>query len=366
MGVEGDGSMQQAIGLSGTAAGMIGQQRALQVLQGALAPIMRHLQNAGVQEIMINAPDNIWIEQAGVMTPVAETLSELNMDMAIRALASVNEKRASVLMDARLPALRVAAVMSPVAVRGHAMCLRRHRQRSMVLEDYVRSGAFAAGVTDTARYGHCDARPSDDHIRQGGDALSRFLRWAVSARKNILVAGGTSSGKTTLANALLAAIPTDQRVITLEDTAELQLQLPNHLSFEANAALGIDIRRLVKMCLRFRPDRIVVGEIRGAEAYDLVDSLNTGHSGGITTIHADTAELAFDRLETLMRMAAESAGCEQTALRQRIAGTFNYIIQTANEHGRRRPVRVLEVLGYRQGEYVFRELYTTRPAHQVA
>lgn len=332
---------------------------ALQVLDGALAPVMPYLEDEQVQEIMINSPSSIWIERAGHMTRTSASLRPLDLEMAVRAIASINEKRIGVLTDARLPGIRIAAVMSPVALHGHAMCLRKHSPRKTSLNDY------ALPLTDDnpthpsiiASSPH-PVRPSDESVRRGGHGLVAFLRWAVASRCNLLVAGGTSSGKTTLANALLDSVPAEHRVITLEDTAELRLDLPNCVSFEASPTLGVDIRALVKMCLRFRPDRIVVGEIRGAEAYDLVDSLNTGHSGGITTIHADHAESALDRLETLMRMSQDAAGFPHEALRKRIAGTFAFIIETANRNGLRGPVRVVELLGYANQAYAFREIYS--------
>ncbi len=337
-----------------------GHARALEVLDSVLAPVRHHLEDEQVQEIMINNPATIWIERAGQMFRAAEHLRALDLELAVRAVSAVNSKKSGLLTDARLPGIRIAAVMSPVALHGHAMCLRKHAARKTSLETCVNPDQTSQ-PTSQPQSGHHGrtSLPADECIRKGGEGLLAFLRWAVETRCNLLVAGGTSSGKTTLANALLDNIPPEHRVITLEDTAELRPELPNWVAFEANPNLGVDIRALVKMCLRFRPDRIVVGEIRGAEAYDLIDSLNTGHPGGITTIHADRAESAVDRLETLMRMSPDTSGFPHEFLRRRIAGTFRFVIETANRNGMRGPVRIVEVLGYANDRYSFREIYNS-------
>ncbi len=343
------------------------EQKSLEVLRGALHPIRAYLDNPDIQEIMINAPDDIWIESAGSMHRAQESLQPLAVEMAVRALASNNEKKHTPVMDARLPGIRVAAVMYPIALHGHAMSIRKHAVNRISLEEYVASGAFSkpTGQPVSANPVLNTHRPDEQSVKAGGAALRDFFIWAVARRQNILISGGTSSGKTTLTNALLEVMPSQHRIITIEDTAELQLDAPNKVAFEANRELDIDIRALVRVCLRFRPDRIIVGEIRGAEAYDLVDSLNTGHSGGITTIHADSAESALDRLETLMRMAPDAAGFPYEAVRRRIAQTFRFIIQAANLHGRRGPVRVLELLGYEQGQYQFKEIFSRLPQESI-
>ena len=338
-------------------------QKSLDVLRGALRPILAYLDSPDIQEIMINRPDEIWVESCGVMQRITATLSPIAVEMAIKALASNNEKKKTPIMDARLPGIRVAAVMNPVALHGHAMSIRKHATQKLSLADYVESGAFTPmnGVEANVWHAAQQARPNPADIRLGGAALQAFFTWAIAHRQNILISGGTSSGKTTLTNALLEVMPINHRVITIEDTAELKLDVPNRVSFEANKELDIDVRALVKVCLRFRPDRIVVGEIRGAEAYDLIDSLNTGHSGGITTIHADSAESALARLENLMRMSAETANYPNESMRRQIAQTFRFIVQAANFGGKRGPVRVVEVTGYEQGQYIFNEIFSRLP-----
>ncbi|MHB1676412.1 MAG: P-type DNA transfer ATPase VirB11 [Sulfuriferula sp.] len=341
-------------------------QKSIDVLRGALRPVIHYLDSPDIQEIMINQPGEIWVESHGIMQRATEKLSPIAVEIAIRALASHNEKKKTPIMDARLPGIRVAAVMSPIALNGHAMSIRKHTSQKISLADYVESGAFSPmGEREVDLPGAAHSlRPSVAEVKQGGAALQAFFTWAITHRQNILISGGTSSGKTTLTNALLEVMPKHHRVITIEDTAELKLSVPNRVSFEANKELEVDIRALVRVCLRFRPDRIVVGEIRGAEAYDLVDSLNTGHSGGITTIHADSAESALDRLENLMRMSPETANYPNESMRRQIAQTFRFIVQAANIGGKRGPVRVVEVTGYEHGLYLFNELFSRIPKEE--
>lgn len=338
-------------------------QNALDLLRGSLGPITKYLDAPEFQEIMINRPDDIWVESSGKMWRVEETLSPKSVEMAIRALATVNDKNISDIMDARLPGIRVAAVMEPIAVYGNAMSIRKHSNTNLVFENYVESGAFSILSQEESDkwFASHKTRPAQEVVAAGGDGLRLFFEWAMENRKNVLIAGGTSSGKTTLLNAFLAAMPAFHRIITIEDTAELKFFAPNRVSFEANKERLIDIRSLVKVCLRFRPDRIVVGEVRGAEAYDLVDALNTGHSGGVATIHADTAESALDRLENLMRMAPDAANYPNETMRRQISATFDFVVQASNLGGKRGPVRVVEVTGYENGRYLFNEIFSRIP-----
>lgn len=336
-------------------------EKALDLLRGALQPIICYLDNPKVQEIMVNRPDDIWVEELGSMRKIEVRLESVAIDMAMRALASNNDKPLTLLMDARLPGLRIAAVRSPIAVNGHTMCLRKHTARRISLQDYCELGALTSlqlGQEDMPHDVLSSPYAKIESLARDGECLHDFLAWAVRHRHNMLIAGGTSSGKTTLTNALLQAIPNTHRIITIEDTAELQTTTPNHVAFEANPALGVDIRALVRMCLRFRPDRIVVGEVRGAEAYDLVDSLNTGHSGGITTVHADSAEKALHRMENLIRMSPEAANFPPISMAQQIAQTFRYVVHTGHWGNQRGPLRIIEVLGYANNQYQCRELYS--------
>lgn len=335
----------------------IASRQAITVLKAHLAPLLPYLDDPAVQEVMINTPENIWVERGGTVLPVTGvTLSEVNIRSAISALAGLNDKSVADILDARMPNIRIAAALHPVAVHGNAMCLRKHSRSKLTLDDYRNHGAFDV-VPREAEYD--DARPSDDDVRLGGDHVQQFLRWAVLNRKNILISGSTSSGKTTFLNALLAEVPKTDRVLTIEDTAELQVDVPNLVSFESNQEKGVTIRHLVRLALRFRPDRIIVGEIRGAEAYDLLDALNTGHSGGACTMHADSAVLALGRLESMVRMNEDAKQLPLEAMRAQIAGTFQFVIHASRRGGRRGPEEIREITGLREdGFYATKVLFS--------
>lgn len=336
-------------------------EHALRMLRNQLRPLQIYLDDPSVQEVMINHKDDIWVERAGKMYRVNEVLSESALSSAIKAIASINSKSASKILDARLPGLRVAAVQEPIAVRGNSMCIRKHTQLNVVLEDYLASGALNILGVESQIVKH--PRPSDDTVLAGGRGVIDFLRWAVANHKNILVSGATSSGKTTLLNALIAEIakpdmsPQD-RILTIEDTAELKVASSNYVALEANSEHEITIRNLVRLTLRMRPDRIIVGEIRGAEAYDLLDALNTGHSGGFCTMHADTAHTALTRLESMVRMHPDASNLPLESLRSQIATTFNFVIQAARRKGQRGPDEIIELLGVEDGQYQTKTIFS--------
>jgi len=327
-------------------------QRALETFKTQLSPLAPYINDPSVQEIMVNTSEDIWIEKAGVMQKVEGLkIEDLRVRAAIKALASANDRNSvTSIMDARMPNYRIAAALYPVAVRGNALCIRKHNASGKCLSDYVKSGAFEpssdrggvrAGIDALTNY----LSQHGEDIRRGGMALYEFLRFCVHARLNFIVAGATGSGKTTLMNALLGEIPPEDRVLTLEDTAELKVQVPNYVGLEANPSENIDIRSLVRLSLRFRPDRIVVGEVRGPEAYDLIDAMNTGHSGGGCTLHADNALFALYRMENLVRMSPNAHNLPLMALRTLIAQTFRIIIFCSRLGGIRRPVEVAVVDG---------------------
>lgn len=336
-------------------------QHALSMLRNQLRPLQAYLDDESVQEIMINARDDIWIERRGSMSKIEEVLPETNLLSAIKAIASINSKGASKIMDARLPGIRVAAVQDPIAVKGNAMCIRKHTQLKVTLDSYLKSGALE--VLGAEQVVEKFARPDGELVLKGGVGVVEFLRWAVASHKNILVSGATSSGKTTLLNALIAEIARpdvsrEDRILTIEDTAELKVDSPNHIGLEANAEHEVTIRNLVRLALRMRPDRIVVGEIRGAEAYDLLDALNTGHSGGFCTMHADSALMALTRLESMVRMHPDAANLPLEALRSQIASTFRFVVHAARRKGQRGPDEIIELLGVQDGEYLSRTIFS--------
>lgn len=301
------------------------REHAIKVLSDLMSPIAPFLNNEGVQEVMVNGPDDVWVEERGVLSRLEIKLSDIEIRSAIEILARLVGKEAKetnrdAIIDARLEGLRIAAALSPVATKGASICIRKHAQNLRTLQDYVDDGSFSAEVRD-------------------------LLTQAVLNRKNILISGGTSSGKTTFMNAILAIIPDQERVVTIEDTKELQVKVPNHVSFESNEQAGITIRDLVRLSLRYRPDRIIVGEVRGAEAFDLMQAMNTGHDGGFATIHANSASAALSRLESLV-LTTPGVDWPLEAIRVQIATTFHYVIQLVRINGRRQLKEVLEINGF--------------------
>src|SRR5207248_1845764 len=223
----------------------------------------------------------------------------------------------SPMVDARLAdGSRVNAIIPPLALDGPAMSIRRFGARPLQLEDLLRHGAFPPEVMD-------------------------FLSAAVQARCNILISGGTGSGKTTLLNCLSRYIPANERVITIEDAAELQLQQPHCVRLETRPSNiegkgEVTQRDLVKNCLRMRPDRIIIGEVRGGEAVDMLQAMNTGHEGSMTTVHANTPRDALSRLEVTVSMSGLEIPIR--ALRQQISSALHLVIQAQRLMGGRRKI----------------------------
>jgi pilus assembly protein CpaF len=235
------------------------------------------------------------------------------------------------MVDARLPdGSRVNAIVEPLAIDGPTLTIRRFGTKRFGVDDLVRVGALTPPVVD-------------------------FLRAAVEARLNILVSGGTGSGKTTLLNALSSFIPKSDRIVTIEDAAELKLDQPHVVrlesrppNLEGKGAIGI--RDLVRNSLRMRPDRIVVGECRGGEALDMLQAMNTGHDGSLTTVHANTARDALARVETMVLMAGFDLPVR--AIREQVAGAVDLVVQVARlRDGSRRVTGVSEIVGM-EGEVV--------------
>lgn len=315
--------------------------RLVQDLVG-FGPVQPLIDDPDVSEVLINRWNDIWVERHGRLTP--ERRIRFESDDAVRELAErialplrrrIDERHP--ILDARLPdGSRVCATLRPPALEGAAIAIRKFNRQMMGVE-----GLKAAGTLT--------------------DEVVAFLRRSVRARCSILVIGGTSCGKTTVLNALSSLIPVDERVITIEDAAELQLQQPHVLRYEtkpgnAEGQGEISIRDLVRTSLRLRPDRIVVGEVRGAEALDMIQANNTGHDGGFSTIHANTARDGLSRLETLVLMA--DSGLPLHAIRQQVASAFDLLISCVRlRDGRRRLSEVVEVVGVENGEYVLRPLY---------
>lgn len=337
----------------------VAEAYALRVFRSQLSALDSYLRDDSVQEVMVNASADVWIERNGVMEPVKGIeISDVQMRAAVKALAGSNGKDVAPVLDCRMTGFRIAAALQPVGIKGNALCIRKHARSRRVLDDYLTGGSFEV-VDDVFESGLQERRPDEDAVAKGGEAVRDFLKWIVCAKKNILIAGSTGSGKTTFINALLAEIPHDERVLTIEDTAELQVQTPNYVGFECTE--GVTVRNLVRLSLRFRPDRVVVGEIRGAEAYDLLDVLNTGHSGGMCSMHADSPALALARLESMVRMNPDATNLPLSALRMQIANTFQYIVYCSHFRERRGPDEIVEVLGVdKDGEYELKPVFNRK------
>ncbi len=294
-----------------------------------LGPLERFLADPTITEIMVVDPDTIYIEKEGKLTRAdARFTDDERVRAVIERIVTPLGRRideSSPLVDARLrDGSRVNAVIRPIALKGSCITIRKFSRTPLTLKRLMDFGALT-------------------------EAMGRFLTRSVIAKKNIVISGGTGSGKTTLLNVLSAAIPPDERIITIEDAAELQLKQPHVVSMETRPANmegkgAYTIRDLVRNALRMRPDRIVVGECRGGEALDMLQAMNTGHDGSLTTTHANSPEEALSRLETLVLMA--EVDLPSRAIREQIAGSINLIVQQSRfSDGTRKITEITEVAG---------------------
>ncbi len=294
-----------------------------------LGPLERFLADPTISEIMVVDPNTIYIEQHGKITlSHARFTDDERVRAVIERIVTPLGRRideSSPLVDARLKdGSRVNAVIRPIALRGSCITIRKFAKIPITLEKMVSFGTLT-------------------------DRMGRFLTRCVHAKKNIVISGGTGSGKTTLLNMLSGAIPPEERIVTIEDAAELQLKQPHVVSMETRPANlegrgEYTIRDLVKNALRMRPDRIVVGECRGGEALDMLQAMNTGHDGSLTTTHANSPMEAVSRLETLVLMA----GLElpMRAIREQIAASVHIIVQQSRlSDGSRKIVAISEIVG---------------------
>lgn len=312
---------------------------------GALEPL---LADPHVDEIMVNGAGSVFVERRGrIEDGAVQFAGEADLRHAIeRILAPLGRRvdEASPMCDARLPdGSRVNVVIPPLALDGPVLTIRRFRRRGFSPEALVRAGTWSPPLHD-------------------------LLRAAVAARLNVLVSGGTGSGKTTTLNALSAFIPEGERIVTIEDAAELRLQQPHVVRLEARPASlegrgEVTVRTLVRNALRMRPDRIIVGEVRGAEALDMLSAMSSGHDGSLGTVHAGSPEEALRRVETLALMA--DLGLPHAAIREQVAGALDLVVHQARQaDGSRRVVAVGEVVRVGAAPAV-RELYRLRDGRPV-
>jgi pilus assembly protein CpaF len=298
-------------------------------------PIQPLLDRDDITEIMINGPKQIYIEHEGKLELTDIKFIDDNHVMQIieRIVAPIGRRidEASPMVDARLPdGSRVNAVIPPLSLVGPCVTIRKFRKDPYKIEDLVRFKSLTANVAE-------------------------FIQACVHARLNIIVSGGTGSGKTTMLNVVSNFIPEDERIATVEDAAELQLQQPHVVRLEKRPPNmegkgGVGIRELVVNCLRMRPDRIVVGEVRSGEALDMLQAMNTGHNGSLTTVHSNGARDTLNRIETMVLMAGMELPLR--AIRQQMASAVDLIIHLERmRDGTRRVVQVAEVLGM-EGEMI--------------
>lgn len=307
-----------------------------------LGPLERLLADESVSEIMVVDPETIYVERKGRIEATALRFTD---DEAVRAVIErivtplgrrIDES--TPLVDARLKdGSRVNAIIKPLAIRGSCITIRKFSKEPLKIEDLVRFNSMTP-------------------------QMAKFIQRAVKARKNIVISGGTGSGKTTLLNVLSAQIPEEERIVTVEDAAELQLGQPHVVSLESRPANmegrgEYTIRDLVKNALRMRPDRIIVGECRGGEALDMLQAMNTGHEGSMTTTHANSPREAAGRLETLALMAGLDLPAR--AIREQIAQSIDVILQqTRFSDGSRRITSIAEVIGLDDdGEVELHEIF---------
>jgi pilus assembly protein CpaF len=307
-------------------------------------PLERLLVDDTVTEIMVNGPYDVWIEREGLLhkTTVRFTDESHLRRIINKMVAEVGRRidEAQPMVDARLPdGSRINAVIPPLSLSGALLTIRKFGTERLDLESLIRIGTLSPEATD-------------------------LLRGCVEARLNVLISGGTGTGKTTLLNALSAAIPDSERIVTIEDAAELRLAQRHVLRLECRPMNvegegEVTIRDLVRNALRMRPDRIVVGEVRGAEALDMLQALNTGHDGSLSTAHANSPRDALARLETMVLMAGYDLPLR--AIRQQIASALDLVIQLERLHdGSRKVVAITEVQRMESDVITLQDLYRFR------
>lgn len=293
-----------------------------------LKPIEHLILDDSISEVMVNGPDHIFIEKAGFIEPVeGVSLGEKSLMVAVKNIArrlgdDISESKP--ILDSRLPdGSRVAVVIPPCSVNGVTLTIRKFNSRHFGIEDLIQAGTLERW-------------------------LANQLEGYVLARKNILIAGSTGSGKTSLLNVLGKFIPSDERVLLIEDTSEIHMCQDNLVRLEAhqpqNGQAGITIRDLLKASLRHRPDRLILGEIRGSEAFDLLQLLNTGHSGSLSTVHATSAKQALARFTSCVLQSG--VDLPYRSVKANVADSVNVVVHLERRPGRRYVSEVVEIHGY--------------------
>jgi pilus assembly protein CpaF len=314
-------------------------------LRAFLKPVLQYLDDEAVSEIMINGPEDIWIERKGMLTKTDARFSEEGLLGAARNMAQfvgrlMNEERPR--LDARLPdGSRIHVVLPPIARKGTTISIRKFFKDKLKPQNLINFGSITKEMV-------------------------RLIEAAVLIKQNMIVSGGTGSGKTTLLNILSSLIPNEERILTIEDSAELQMQQDHLVPFESRPPdkFGkgeVNMGHLLHSALRLRPDRIIVGEVRGGEAFDLMQAMNTGHGGSMATVHANTPTDSLRRLESLCLMS--SIEMPLVAVRAQVASAINFIVCCERfQDGSRKTIAVSEVLPLNdKGEYRTQDLWLYIP-----
>lgn len=305
-------------------------------------PITELLEDKSVTEIMVNAPDEIYVEIDGILSK-DDTISFINDDHILRTIQRIIQPlgrtidAANPMVDSRLAdGSRINAIIPPLSLNGPVLTIRKFKENMDDIEDLLRNGTLTSD-------------------------MAMFLQASVSAKLNILVCGGTGSGKTTLLNILSSFIDHKERVITIEDAAELKLKQPHVISLETrktnyDSKGEITIRDLVINSLRMRPDRIIVGEVRGKEAFDMLQAMNTGHEGSLTTLHANSPVDSLNRLETMVLMGGLEIPIK--AIREYIESAIDLVVNVERlSDGRRKVTSISEVVGFVGDEIKLKEIF---------
>ncbi|PAF45752.1 CpaF family protein [Helicobacter sp. 11S02629-2] len=311
-----------------------------------LGPLRALMEDPDISDILVNGPENIYIETKGKLTKAKETFIDNDQltDIAKRLVAKMGRRidDGQPLVDARMPdGSRLNVVIRPIAIDGTSISIRKFNNSSKSLEELAQFGSMSREIV-------------------------QILMIAAYSRCNIVVSGGTGSGKTTLLNALSQHISNDERIVTLEDAAELKIKQPHLVRLETRMA-GVEksgqvtMRDLVINALRMRPDRIIVGECRGGEAFEMLQAMNTGHDGSMTTVHANSPRDAISRLENLVMMAGFELPLN--AIRYNIASAVNLIVQIARlNDGSRKVIKVTEIIGMEDsGSIILKDIFEFVP-----
>ena len=307
-----------------------------------LGPLEDLLADETVSEIMVNGPEKVYVERNGkIVLSDCQFTDDASVNSVIERIVSPLGRRideSQPYVDARLPdGSRVNAIIPPLSLSGPTITIRKFSSKALTAEDFIHFGTWTHNAAE-------------------------FMKLCVILRKNIIVAGGTGSGKTTLLNLLSGFIPHNERIITVEDAAELRLQQPHVIRLEARPPNiegkgAVTIRDLVKNCLRMRPDRIIVGECRGGEALDMLQAMNTGHDGSLTTVHANSPRDVISRLETMGLMSGMEL--PSRAIREQIASAVDIVIHESRlSDGSRKVVAISEVTGREGNQIVMQDIFS--------